>query len=286
MDEITAEYAVAELAPAEALRVRTRVAVGARTDLGRVRENNEDKFEFFLPDDDRTLASRGLVFLVCDGMGGHAAGQIASELAAKTFLDVYLEHPGADPAEAMRAGVAAANRFVVSVGAAVPARRGMGTTLTGLVLIQDSGWLVHAGDSRLYRLREGELLQISHDHTVMEEMVRSGVLTREQAQSHPQKHAILRAIGLPEGVEPQIERFELRAGDAFLLCSDGVTNHVPDEALLRLLSLHGPSEAARRAVGEALLGGGSDNATCLVVRVEGLDPIAGAAPEAAADSVG
>ena len=273
MEEITAEYAAAELAPAEALRVRTRVEVGARTDLGRVRENNEDKFEFFLPDDERTLASRGLVFLVCDGMGGHAAGQIASELAAKTFLDVYLEHPGADPAEAMRSGVAAANRFVVSVGEAVPARRGMGTTLTGLILIQETAWMVHAGDSRLYRLRDGALEQLSHDHTVMDEMVRSGVLTPEQAEKHPQRHAILRAIGLPEGVEPQIERFELREGDVFLLCSDGVTNHVRDDALLRLMAGSGPSGAARGAVSEALLGGGSDNATCLVVRVESLDPI-------------
>lgn len=270
MEETTAEFAVAELAPSEALRVRTRVTIGARTDLGRVRENNEDKLEFHIPDDEAILARRGSVFLVCDGMGGHAAGQIASELAAKTFLDVYYEHPGAEPTDAMLAGVLAANRFVVSVGAAIPARRGMGTTLTGLILIQDQGFLVQAGDSRLYRLRDGHLQQMSNDHTVMEEMVRSGVLTREQASVHPQRHAILRCIGLPEGVEPEIHRFDLHVGDTFFLCSDGVTNHVDDAALLRLLSAHGPSEVARRAVSEALLGGGSDNATALAVRVDAL----------------
>lgn len=275
MEETTAEFAVAELAPGEALRVRTRVSIGARTDLGRVRENNEDKFEFLIPEDETILARRGSLFLVCDGMGGHAAGQIASELAAKTFLDVYYEHPGADPAEAMRAGVAAANRFVVSVGAAVPARRGMGTTLTGLILIQDHGYLVHAGDSRLYRLREGHLQQMSNDHTVMEEMVRSGVLTREQAAHHPQRHAILRCIGLPEGVEPEIDHFDLHEGDTFLICSDGVTNHVDDAALLRLMSSYGPGEVARRAVSEALLGGGSDNATALTVRVDAIDSVEG-----------
>ncbi|RYG79654.1 serine/threonine-protein phosphatase, partial [bacterium] len=196
-----------------------------------------------IPEDDATLARRGAVFLVCDGMGGHAAGQIASELAAKTFLDVYYEHPGADPAEALRAAVAAANRFVVSVGAAVPARRGMGTTLTGLVILQDAAYLVHAGDSRLYRLRDGHLQQMSNDHTVMEEMVRTGVLTREQAANHPQKHAILRCIGLPDGVEPDVERYDLLVGDRFFLCSDGVTNHVDDAAILRLMSTHGPGES-------------------------------------------
>src|ERR1700712_5173908 len=116
MEEITAEYAVAELAPSEHLRSTVAVTVACKTDLGRVRENNEDKYEFFLPEDERTLATRGQIFLVCDGMGGHAAGQIASELATKTFIDVYLRHPSSDPTVAMEAGVIAANRFVLDVG--------------------------------------------------------------------------------------------------------------------------------------------------------------------------
>lgn len=270
MDEITAEFAVAELAPAIPLLVRTRVSVGARTDLGRVRENNEDKFDFFIPEDERTLAARGAVFIVCDGMGGHAAGQIASELAAKTFLDVYYDHPGDDPSEAMRAGVAAANRFVCSVGEAIPARRGMGTTLSAVVLLQNEFWIVHAGDSRIYFLRHEQFTQLSHDHTVMDEFVRSGVLTEEQARAHPQRHAILRCIGLAEGVTPQIERFDLQEGDRFLLCSDGVTNHVEDSVLRSFLQAGGPCDAAKRSVEAALTGGGSDNATVVVVRVDEL----------------
>src|SRR6476661_4279431 len=101
MDEITAEYATDQIAPSAELRFRPRVTGACKTDLGRVRENNEDKFEYFMPEDDATLASRGQVFLVCDGMGGHAAGQIASELTAKTFIDVYLNHPASDPQVAM-----------------------------------------------------------------------------------------------------------------------------------------------------------------------------------------
>src|SRR4051794_16751739 len=145
MEEITAEYAIEELAPAPELKARVAVSVACKTDLGRVRENNEDKFEFFIPEDDRTLAARGQIFLVCDGMGGHAAGQIASELATKTFIDVYLHHPSSEPSVAMEAGVAAANRFVLDVGRAIPSRRGMGTTLSGLILLQGEAFVVQVG---------------------------------------------------------------------------------------------------------------------------------------------
>ncbi|MER3495922.1 MAG: serine/threonine protein phosphatase, partial [Armatimonadota bacterium] len=115
-------------------------------------------------------------------------------------------------------------------------------------MIEDVAWLVHAGDSRLYRLRDGEMTQLSHDHTVMEELIRTGVLTPEQAQHHPQRHAILRCIGLEEGVVPQIESFDLRESDRFFLCSDGVANHVSDERIHHLLAELSPSEAARRAI--------------------------------------
>src|SRR5579862_7388755 len=115
MDEITAEYSTDQIAPAAELHFKPRLTVACKTDLGRVRENNEDKFEYYLPEDEATLAARGYVFLVCDGMGGHAAGQIASELACKTFIDVYLHHPAAEPDVALRAAVTAANRFVTDV---------------------------------------------------------------------------------------------------------------------------------------------------------------------------
>ncbi|HXH61963.1 MAG TPA: hypothetical protein VNI20_11470, partial [Fimbriimonadaceae bacterium] len=113
MEETTAEYAVQELAPKVELRVRPAVTVAAKTDLGRVRENNEDKFEYFLPSSDDALASRGMVFVVCDGMGGYEAGQIASELACKTFIEVYRNHPAEDPGEAARSTASSANRLVL-----------------------------------------------------------------------------------------------------------------------------------------------------------------------------
>jgi serine/threonine protein phosphatase PrpC len=270
MDEITAEYSTDQIAPSAELRFRPRVTVACKTDLGRVRENNEDKFEYFMPEDEPTLASRGLIFLVCDGMGGHAAGQIASELTAKTFIDVYLHHPSGDPSVAMSAGVTAANRFVCDVGRAVPARRGMGTTLSGLILLQDKAYTVQVGDSRIYRLRQGETLLMTHDHTWIDEQIRAGVLTPEEAETHPYKHVLTRAVGTEGDVIADIELHDLKPGDLYMLCSDGVMNHVTDDRIAEILREGAPSEIAWKLVGEALVGGGSDNTTVMVVRVDEL----------------
>jgi serine/threonine protein phosphatase PrpC len=273
MEEITAEYAVDQISPSVELRVRPKVTVACKSDLGRVRENNEDKFEYFVSEDDATIASKGLVFLVCDGMGGHAAGQIASELATKTFIDVYLHHPSDDPAVAMQSAVTAANRFVVDVGRSVPARRGMGTTLSGLILIQDKAYTCQVGDSRIYRLRNGEMLMLTHDHTWVDEAMRSGLITAAEAETHPYKHVLTRAIG-PEGdVQGDIESADLQAGDLFLLCSDGLLNHVDDDTIADQLRTYAPAEACWRLVARALSGGGSDHCTVMVVRVDALEAV-------------
>ena len=270
MDEITAEYAVADLLPPAELLALARVSIGAKTDLGRVRENNEDKFEFYVSDDETILASRGQVFIVCDGMGGHAAGQIASELTAKTFIDVYLSHPASDPKEALVEALQAANRHVFMVSRAVAARRGMGTTFTGLVLLQNMAYVVQVGDSRAYRLRGDDLTMITEDHTYMNEMIRMGVLTPEQAAVHPQKHVLTRAVGVDENVVCDVYEFEIQEGDIYFLCSDGILNHVEDEQIGQILGANGPAAAAWKLVGQAVLGGGSDNATALVLRVDEL----------------
>jgi PPM family protein phosphatase len=264
MEDITAEYAASDLLPPAVLRALAHVTVAAKTDLGRVRENNEDKFEYYVPSDESVLASRGQVFIVCDGMGGHAAGQIASELTVKTFIEVYLSHPAADVREALTGALYAANRHVYMVSQAVPARRGMGTTFTGMVLLQDTAYVVQVGDSRAYRMRNGELTQITEDHTYMNEMVRMGVLTPEQA-------ALTRAVGVEENTQCDVYEFAIQPGDVYFLCSDGILNHVENEQIGEILSANGPAESAWKLVGQALMGGGSDNATALVVRVDQLE---------------
>lgn len=270
MEETTAEYSREDLIVEEPLRVVPRVSIACKTDLGRVRENNEDKFEFFIPESDALLASKGMVFVLCDGMGGHAAGQIASELTCKTFIDVYLYHSSPDPSRAAREAARAANRFVLDVARQVPGRHGMGTTLSALILCQDKGILTQVGDSRIYRLREERLEQLTCDHTFVEEQVRAGTLTPKQAESHPYAHVLTRAIGADDSVEPDVEIFDLMQNDVFLLCSDGLTNHVQDDEIAQALTLP-PSEAAWKLVGSALIGGGQDNCTVLVVRVDSLE---------------
>ncbi len=268
MDDSTAEYAVSELSGAVALRVRTRVTVAAKTDLGRVRENNEDKFEFYIPDDEGVLARRGQVFVVCDGMGGHAAGQIASELACKTFIDVYLNHPSEDPGLAMATAVIAANRFVLDVARSVPGRQGMGTTLSGLILLQGLAYVVQVGDSRIYRLRAGALVPLTTDHTWVNEAVMAGIIRPEEVETHQYKHVLTRAIGADDQVRPDINAWEVEAGDLYMLCSDGLLNHVSDEIIEEHLRTYAPAEATWRLVGAALQGGGSDNTTVMVVRLD------------------
>ncbi len=270
MDEITAEYAADQLAEPVTLNVRPRVTVACKTDLGRVRENNEDKFEYFIPEEDGVLASRGMVFLVCDGMGGHAAGLIASELTAKTFIDVYLNHPSADATVAASGAVVAANRFVLDVARAVPSRRGMGTTLSGLVLIQNRALTVQVGDSRVYRLRAGELAMLTQDHTYIEEAMRAGTLTAEDAENHPYRHVLTRAVGTEDTVNPDIEWHDSKPGDTYLLCSDGLLNHVGDDQIADMMRQYSPAELSWKLVGAALLGGGSDNTTVMIVRVDEL----------------
>ncbi len=270
MHESTAEFAREELTgEAPPLKSILELTIACKTDLGRVRENNEDKFEYFIPEDESLLARRGSVFVVCDGMGGHSAGQIASELTAKTFIDVYLNHHAQSPEEAAEAAVIAANRYVLDVGRAIPSRRGMGTTLSALILIQGQAMCVQVGDSRIYRLRAGLLTQLTKDHTWVEEQLALGTLTPEMAAGHPYSHVLSRAIGAEEGVRPDIDLTDLEVGDTFLLCSDGLINHVDDEQLATLLE-NPPSQAAWKLVNAALQDGGKDNCTVLIVRVDAI----------------
>lgn len=271
MDEITADYSVEQLLEPVSLKVVPKVSVAAKTDLGRVRENNEDKYEFYIPENERTLATKGLIFVVCDGMGGHAAGQIASELACKTFIDVYLNHPSTEVEAALRGAVNAANRYVYDVSVSVPGRKGMGTTLTALLLVQDRAYLCQVGDSRLYRLQNGELKQLSEDHTWIEDAIRQGMVSPSEADTHPYRHVLLRAIGTEATVPCDVESFELVQGDVFLLCSDGLINHVSNEIIAEELCGNDPSRACWNLVGRALLGGGSDNCTVLCVRVDSME---------------
>jgi len=272
MQEITAEFSAEELGgaiPDEPLRTVPRVKFVARSEIGHARENNEDKFDFYEPDEEPLLAARGSVYLVCDGMGGHNAGQIASELAAKQFLHAYY-HLGGTAQEAARHAILQAHHYIAEMASKIPSRYGMGTTLTALILKQDEGILAHVGDSRCYRLREGVFEQLSRDHTLVARLVEQGVIPPEQARYHPQRNVIRQAVGVAdpsEPLEPDIETFALQAGDLYLLCSDGLTDMVDDAEIEAILRDEPPTRAAWRLVDRALANGGRDNITVVLVQI-------------------
>jgi serine/threonine protein phosphatase PrpC len=278
MQEITAEFSAEELGgaiPNEPLRIVPRVKFVARSEIGHARENNEDKFDFYEPDEEPLLAARGSVYLVCDGMGGHNAGQIASELAAKQFLHAYY-HLGGTAQEAARHAILQAHHYIAEMASKIPSRYGMGTTLTALILKQDEGILAHVGDSRCYRLREGVFEQLSRDHTLVARLVEQGIITPEQAKYHPQRNVIRQAVGVAdpsEPLEPDIETFALQAGDLYLLCSDGLTDMVDDAEIEAILRDEPPTRAAWRLVDRALANGGRDNITVVLVRVAALEGV-------------
>ncbi len=278
MQEITAEFSAEELGgaiPNEPLRIVPRVKFVARSEIGHARENNEDKFDFYEPDEEPLLAARGSVYLVCDGMGGHNAGQIASELAAKQFLHAYY-HLGGTAQEAARHAILQAHHYIAEMASKIPSRYGMGTTLTALILKQDEGILAHVGDSRCYRLREGVFEQLSRDHTLVAHLVEQGILTPEQARYHPQRNVIRQAVGVAdpsEPLEPDIETFALQVGDLYLLCSDGLTDMVDDAEIEAILRDEPPTRAAWRLVDRALANGGRDNITIVLVRIVALEEV-------------
>lgn len=283
--EITARFSRDELVrgwaerEARAPRVVPSVRIGAKTDLGRVRENNEDKFEFYEPYDPSLLATRGNLYVVADGMGGAAAGQIASELALKNFIAAYYDNATDDVPVALRKAIASANDYVFNVARMIHERSGMGTTITALALVEDRAYVAQVGDSRAYLVREGQIRQVSQDHSWVAEQVRMGGLTAEEAELSPYRNIITRAIGTQEAVEPDIYTEDVRVGDTWVLCTDGLTGHVEDAEILRIADGQAPSEAARQLVELANGRGGRDNITVLVVFICGLVPgEGGAAP--------
>ncbi len=247
------------------------IRFGAKTDLGNVRENNEDKYDFFEPTEPVLLAERGSMYAVCDGMGGHSAGQIASELALKTLLKAYynLELPDIDTA--LHTAVLSANALVREIAQAIPGRRGMGTTLTAAALVEHEAHIVHVGDSRCYLIRGNAVQQVTDDHSYVMEQVRQGLMSLQEAQYSPYRNVITRSIGM-EQVEPDIYRVPLEAGDRLVLCTDGLTTHVMDETIAEVVCTHSPSAAAQHLVEMALEEGGSDNVTVIVLHVLDLLP--------------
>jgi protein phosphatase len=241
-----------------------------RTDTGRQRSANEDAFFVRAP-----------IFVVADGMGGAQAGEVASKAAADAF---DRDLPAGPPERFLRETIEAANREIHELARDDPDRAGMGTTITAAIVDAEGEevGIGHVGDSRAYRLREGRLERLTRDHSLVEELRRKGQLTEAQAEDHPQRSIITRALGPEPDVEVDVQTVPAAPGDVFLICSDGLTTMVGEEKIARLLGDSGSMEAAVRAlVDEANRAGGRDNITALAFRLEDAASPRRARPEGA-----
>lgn len=228
----------------------------ARTDRGSVRSSNQDAFGI-----------RENLYLVADGMGGHRGGEVASRVAVEEILaaaDIR------DPLTGIRAGFAAANQAIRDHAASNAECEGMGTTVAALILSGEAAYLAHIGDSRIYRHRGQTLELLTRDHSLVEEMVRQGTLSAEDARVHPQRSILTRALGTTEVPRVEYAEIDLAKGDIFLLCTDGLTVELTDDEIGLILGLAvDPAAKAERLVSRANERGGVDNITVVVVEHDG-----------------
>ncbi len=251
-------------------RVIPVVKFGARTDMGQVRENNEDKFDFYEPESPELLAHRGCLYAVADGIGGAMAGQIASEMMLKNVISNYYDSPASDLQTAMHDAIVQTNDRIFHLAQMIPERSGMGTTLVGAIFIEDRVVIAQVGDSRVYLIRDGQITQVTHDHSWVEEQVRAGLMRREDAEMSPFRNVITRSIGAAATVVPDFYEERAQVGDIWVLCSDGLTGHVQEGEILQIAGSQFPSEAVRQLVELANARGGRDNITVFVVSVREL----------------
>jgi protein phosphatase len=248
------------------------IQVAGQSDLGCVRTNNEDNFGYDW---------RYGIYVVCDGMGGAAAGEVASKIGVDSVLAYCrqgVKNQENRPATKVFNGVSAranvlanaihlANQQIRSAAAQNPAQRGMGSTIVALLVEGPMYSVAHVGDSRIYLLRKGTIQQLTSDHSLVMEHVRRGLITPEQAQRSELQNIILRALGSEDKVEPDLSDLVAEPGDILLMTTDGLTRHVPDDGILEIIG-HAPSciEACARLIAAAKQGGGQDNITCLILQ--------------------
>ncbi len=241
-----------------------RYTAAAATDRGRKRPSNEDAFGFSVEDG---------VYVVCDGMGGAAAGEIASSIAVDEMLSKLCadRESGVAMPELGERAVCSANEAIFSRAQRNPRLSGMGTTLVALVSEERRVWVLNVGDSRAYRLREGRLEQLTLDHSLVEEQVRVGRMSKAEALRSPLRNVITRALGTQHCVTPDCFELQAEPGDVFMLCSDGLTRELSDAAIAKVLaakSATGDSlqDSCARLVEAAKKAGGHDNITCILVQ--------------------
>ncbi|HTW57144.1 MAG TPA: Stp1/IreP family PP2C-type Ser/Thr phosphatase [Terriglobales bacterium] len=252
------------------MKLTTQAA--GKTDIGLVRKNNEDNFGYDV---------RSGIFVVCDGMGGQAAGEVASKIAVDTVLSYFREEDKnrhsevlgrgfaevSERANALANAIQLANKAIRAMSAQEAARAGMGCTIVAVRVEENLFSIAHVGDSRIYLVRGGAIQQLTTDHSLVMEQVRRGMITLEEAEHFEMQNVIVRALGSEDSVEPDLADLTLEEGDTLLLCCDGLSRFVKDSAMLGVISrVENLDDACSQLIDAAKSGGSDDNITCILIR--------------------
>lgn len=251
-----------------------RLQASALTDIGRRRERNQDSTAHLVPKDEQSLAEKGALFVVCDGMGGYAAGEVASELATKAIRDTYFASDESNIISRIAGAISEANHAVFSYAQEHPETAGMGTTCVVLVLQGGRAFFVNIGDSRAYLIRDGRMRQVTQDHSWVAEQVRAGVLSEESARTHPHRNVITRSLGTQPNVSADLFIETIQDGDRALLCSDGLHGYVEEQVIEQTLLDHAdPDHGTQHLIDLANENGGPDNISAIIVHMLEVPPI-------------
>ena len=251
------------------LKIRPGIEMGSLTDVGCHRENNEDRFQYWEPAGDEDFARKGRLAIIADGMGGHEGGQEASRIAVQTIERIYADGDSHDPQLLLIEGIQAAHQRILQYANEHPGLSGMGTTCTAIALLGARLFYVHIGDSRLYLMRSKKISRITRDHSYVNRLVETGLISPEEAENHPHRNVLTAALGAGAEIAPEYppSPLMLASDDVLVLCTDGLWGLVTSEEIQIAVSENRPQAACDGLVRLAKEHGGPDNITLMVLRV-------------------
>jgi serine/threonine protein phosphatase PrpC len=250
------------------MRIRPGVELASLSDIGCQRENNEDQYAYWEPSSDEEFARKGRLAIVADGMGGHEGGQEASRIAVESIQEIFANAPDNDVQSLLTVGFQIAHERILKYAAANPELQGMGTTATAIAVQGNVLYYAHVGDSRLYLVRGPNISRVTHDHSYVGRLVENGLISAEEAETHPQRHILTAALGAGAEVWPETSHpIQLQKDDVLVLCTDGLWSLLSENEIRTIVAGNEPAEACRALIQMTKDRGAPDNITVQILRL-------------------